>query len=344
MYYVYIYINWRKSDTKDISVKQSILLGISISFNFFMKPNTALFSLCIWFYILIQLVWIKKDNIIKYLLYSVVGICIIAVPIFMFCIIQNNLYEMFDAMIIHNIRYCIEGSKASTSFSNIDSRFQEVVLISIIISILAITKSFSSSKFSRASFIIILQVMTILNILMGNNGFYYYLLMEIPVLYLCIIVILEDIKIKKIFNNKFFIIGICVLSCTVLYVQSFVLINVLDIKYEIADYKLKSKELGNNIDSHEKNDVFGYSAPAMWFLENDIEPPFKYFTMQEWMAKSDPIIMDKVNEYVFNNNPKWIVLYKEDIKNQLLKEYIKNNYTKISENKSGYLYRKNTDL
>lgn len=341
---IYIFINWRECTAKDVSKKQCILLGFSIAFNFFMKPNIALFSLCIWVYILIQLARLKKDSIIKYLLYSVVGICIVSVPIFIFCIIQNNLYEMFDAMIIHNIRYCLEGSKEGSTINNTNPTFQGVVLISIIISIVAIAKSFSSSKFRRGFFIIIIQVMTILNILVGGNGFNYYLLMEIPVLCLCSIVILEDIKTKKIFNKKIFVVGIFALSCTLLYIQAFVSINIIDIKYESADYKIKAKELGSNINADEKNDVFGYDAPAIWFLENDIEPPFKYFTMQEWMAKSDPVIRDKINEYVLNNNPKWIVLYKEDIKNQSLKNEIENNYTKISENKSGYLYRRNTSF
>ena len=107
----------------------------------------------------------------------------------------------------------------------------------------------------------------------------------------------------------------------------------------IKEYKDQVKLLAKYIPEEERNQVFGYDVPAMWFYVNDMMPCYKYFTMQSWMAKSDPAIKEGINGFVTNQSPKWIVTYYETAgNNHYLLNEIQKNYKKVAENDSGYLY------
>lgn len=335
---IYILAKWKLNNQKDLKRSQSILLGICIAFNFFMKPNVALFSIFIWIYLLVQIIINNKKSLLRYIKYTVVGAAIIVVPVMIFAILQNNLLEMFNAMIIHNIKYCESGN--NISFSNTASIFQNIVLCSIIISLVAISKLFSNIKIIDGCFIIVLQVLSIINVLLGGKGFYYYLLMELPTWIICALIIINKIKFKKIFNEKIFISIVLLLSGVIVYYQAYNIRDINNIKLVSSEYKEDAKKMGDLIKKDKEVSVFGYDAPAMWFLENDIKPPIRYFTMQEWMAKSDPRIYDEVNDYVINEKPKWIVLYKEDIDNKVLKKELISNYKKVESNSAGILFKR----
>lgn len=335
---IYILAKWKLNNQKDLKRSQSILLGICIAFNFFMKPNVALFSIFIWIYLLVQIIINNKKSLLRYIKYTVVGAAIIVVPVMIFAILQNNLLEMFNAMIIHNIKYCESGN--NISFSNTASIFQNIVLCSIIISLVAISKLFSNIKIIDGCFIIVLQVLSIINVLLGGKGFYYYLLMELPTWIICALIIINKIKFKKIFNGKIFISIVLLLSGVIVYYQAYNIRDINNIKLVSSEYKEDAKKMGDLIKKDKEVSVFGYDAPAMWFLENDIKPPIRYFTMQEWMAKSDPRIYDEVNDYVINEKPKWIVIYKEDIDNKVLKKELISNYKKVESNSAGILFKR----
>ena len=147
-------------------------------------------------------------------------------------------------------------------------------------------------------------------------------------------------NIKKIFDGKIFISIVLLLSGVIVYNQAYNIRKINDIKLYINEYKLDAKNMGKLIKKDKEISVFGYDVPAMWFLENDIKPPIRYFTMQEWMAKSDPRIYDEVNDYVIREKPKWIVLYEEDIDNKVLKKELMSNYEKVESNKAGFLYKR----
>ncbi|MCL1943248.1 MAG: hypothetical protein FWF54_06855 [Candidatus Azobacteroides sp.] len=91
------------------------------------------------------------------------------------------------------------------------------------------------------------------------------------------------------------------------------------------DYKKFSNFPDFKIPESDKNNAIGYNVDSRWYLEQNIIPSYKYFTFQEWFAKTNPQILIDFNNRITLKPPKWLIVRSDSYTsnatlNALLKE------------------------
>jgi hypothetical protein len=337
---LYIFVNWIESKEQVISYRQAVLLGGSLAVVFFMRPNNIAIILCVIVYIFICTIKKSAKQTIKYIVFCMIGIGIVSAIIMLYHIIQGTLNEMLYATILHNINYCSEGFKELKGYSFYLSGFRKWLFIIYAIIVYAIIKCIKNKDKKYAFFLIFNCIVILLSILISGREYKYYLVLETPILALSFILIFvhgtKELNryLKKSWRN------VIIFILIVLALDIFIFVNPVKIRANINHYKEASIELGRHIPKSDYDKVFGYDVPAMWYYLTDITPCFKYYTMQEWMARTNPQIKEDINEFVIKERPTWIVTYNEaaGTNHQLMSE-LEKNYQLIDKNEAGYIYK-----
>ena len=337
---LYIFVNWTESHEENISQSQGLVLGVSLAIVFFTRPNNIVFIISVVAYIGISLL---RENIKKAFSFGamvIVGIGIITGIIMLYHLQQHTLGEMIYATILHNLEYCKEGIKAKHSIPFIHKSFKKWLLLINVFVGYSIMRCFIYKYRKYGVFLILASILALISIFISGREIKYYLLLETPVMALSIIFILvhgtKDLKeyLKKGWK-KAVLLNLIILGLIINFGK-----NPVRIKANIQPYKEACIELSSYIPIDDQNEVFVYDVPAMWYYITDITPCYRFYTMQEWMAKTNPKIKEDINAFVLKEHPKWIIAYNEaaGTNHKLMEELLKN-YELIYHNKSGYLYR-----
>jgi len=337
---LYIFVTWMESRETKISQNQGVILGISLAIVFFTRPNNIVFIISVIAYIGISLLKGNIKQAFNFAAMVIVGISIITGIIVIYHIQQHTLGEMIYATVLHNLDYCREGIRAKQTIPLIYNSFKKWMLLINAFVGYSIIRCFIYKNRKYGVFLILASITTVISIFISGREFQYYLLLETPVMALSSILILvhgtKDLKeyLKKEWK-KAVLLNLIVLGLIINFGK-----NPVRIKANIQSYKEACIELSSYIPIDEQKEVFGYDVPAMWYYITDITPCYKFYTMQEWMAKTNPKIKEDINAFVLKEQPKWIIAYNEaaGTNHNLMEELLKN-YELIYHNESGYLYR-----
>ena len=336
-----IFINWIEGEKKELTSSQAYILGVYLSLVFFMRPNNiALIAVVIGFIGIYTLKYMP-NKAGRYIVYGILGIVTISLPLFLYHFQQGNTLEMLNATILHNLRYCGEGITTMRRSMRLDSPFKRGIFFYLCISLYAFIRCKIYKDNLYAIFLGASTVVVLLSVVIGGREYIHYLVIAMPVVALASMLILKHATkdLKKFLSlrlNLVILVAIALMSYNCYSIG-----KPFERRSIIKDYKDQAKVLGAYIPEEERNQVFGYDVPAMWFYINDMMPCYNYFTMQSWMAKSDLTIEEGVNHFVTSQRPKWIVTYYEAAgNNHYLLNEIQEDYEKVAENSSGYLYRR----
>lgn len=337
---LYIFVNWIESIEQVISNRQALLLGGSLAVVFFLRPNNIAIILSVIVYIFIYSIKKLPEKVPQFVLFCMIGIGIVSAMIMLYHIMQGTADEMLYATILHNIEYCKEGFKEIQGYNFHISSFRKWLFIIYAIIVYTIIKCFRNKDKKYAYFLIFSCSVVLLSILISGREYRYYLLLGTPILALCFMLIFVHgtKELNRYLKKSWRKIVIFILILVSLDV--FLFVNPVKIRANINNYKEASVELGRYIPISDYDKVFGYGVPAMWYYLTNITPCYKYYTMQEWMARTNPQIKENINQFVINERPTWIVTYNEaaGTNNELMDE-IEKNYVLVYKNKSGYLYK-----
>ena len=340
---LYIFVNWIESIERDISNRQALILGVSLAVVFFTRPNNIAIILCVMVYLFISILKKSSKKVLLYVTFCMIGIAIVSGIIMFYHIMQGTVNDMLYATILHNMNYCREGLKEIQGDHFILSTFRKWLLFIYAIIVYAIIKCLRNKDKKYAYFLIFSSIVILLSILISGREYKYYLLLATPIMALCFMLIFvhgsKELNryLKKSWRNV-------VIFILILFgLDIFLFVNPVKIKENINHYKEASVELGSYIPKSDCDKVFGYNVPAMWYYLTDITPCYKYYTMQEWMAKTNPQIKENINEFVLEERPTWIITYDEAAgTNHELMDDILKNYKLIYKNQAGYLYKLNS--
>lgn len=343
---IYIFVKWIKNDKSIINPFESVLLGISLAFVFFMKPNVIA---VIWAVILSIIIYtikgLKKKALIpilKYLGFGLGGILIITIPLIIFHCTQGTLYDMFYATILHNFSYVKAGWVSGSADGFHISLFYITILIINLVIIYSIYKLYKNKQFEYGTLLVVSAILTIVSVLAGKKEFYYYLMSELPVLVIALVYIYKYIHktVKNYYDRHEYRLALEILVVFIIW-SGFKIPGIIDLRQRTDVYRDKCISLSENI-TYDRDKVFGFDVEAPWFYITDIEPSFKYFTMQTWMSCTNSDINNQVVNYINKDHPTWIVTYYEDAKNDLrVNEILREEYTLVESNDTGYLYKYN---
>lgn len=337
---LYIFICWVKNGYKPLSKKNAFLLGIYFAVVFFLRPNNVAIIAVIVAFIGIYSIIKDRKSILKYFIFGLLGIGVVSGLIVIYHIYKGSLYEMFYATVLHNLSYCKEGVSNTSLLNDLFSSFKKKVFLLTAIVIISIIKCFVHRDRVFGWFLIFSYVITVFGILISGREFMYYLVLLVPVICLSIILFFyhgTDQLEKYLKKRIIWITGIVSVIILIFLCEDN---NVSKLRRDKKNYKYEARELVSYIPDDEKNELFGYDTPAVWFYLNEITPCYRYFTMQHWMAKTNPKIDDDIVSYVKENKPKWIVTYySKAMNNEELSKIIISDYEFIWKNQTGYLYK-----
>lgn len=247
------------------------------------------------------------------------GVLTVTAPICLFFIIKGTFSDMVFATFIFNFLYAAEGSSGK-------SGSEALLLLQWIIPVIAlivISVVFSKRLGARvASLIVAVSIFALIPALMGFSYTHYYTtLIPLISLYCAVFFYIATQRIN------FGSVLMCIVMALPLYSYF------ITLPYNVTHYSEKlykqynptvyrdvqssiaysATELSALIPEEDRDSVFGYDVPAAWFLEADIMPCHRLFTLQESWAEHYPDFGREINEMMVSSPPKWVVIHNIDI-------------------------------
>ena len=277
----------------------------------------------------------------------IAGMLIVTVPIFMFFIIKGTFSDMVFSTFIFNFLYAAEGSSGKSG----SEAFMLLQWIIPVAALILISVIFSKRLGARVSSLIVaVSVFALIPALMGFSYTHYYTtLIPLISLYCAVFFYIATQRIN------FWSVLMCVIMALPLYSYFITLpYNVTHYSQKLynqenpvtyrdiqSDISYSAEALTSYIPQDERDSVFGYDVSAAWFLEADIMPCYRLFTLQESWSEHYPEFGREINEFMQTTPPRWVVIHNiEIIKSRQFLNIIDSDYELVSEVGYDLLYKR----
>ncbi len=257
-------------------------------------------------------------TVFKSILFFILGILTVTIPICTFFLIKGTLSDMIFATFTFNLLYAAEGSTETSSAMISLLQWALPVLVLILTSCI-----FAKRLGARvASLITTLSVFSLIPIMLGYGYTHYYTtLIPIITLYCAVFFYLA--------GRRSIMMSILLCAVMVLPLHSYFITlpsntghyieklekqdNPQEYKDIHSDIHYSATALSERIPEEDKNSVFGYDVSAAWFLQADIMPCHRLFTLQESWARHYPEFGREINQMLLDSPPKWVIIHNIDI-------------------------------
>lgn len=101
-------------------------------------------------------------------------------------------------------------------------------------------------------------------------------------------------------------------------------------------------ELASKIPENDRGYVAGYDIPAYFWLETGLDCCYSFFVLQDSHGSYDKRVYDEISEQFTSGKAKWLLAV-ENIRNEMVNNYLLDNYIPVTEAEGIILYRKNLD-
>lgn len=258
-----------------------------------------------------------KDALIN-LVAVFIGMVAVAAPVCIFFAAKGLLGDMIFATFTFNFLYAAEGAAETSSLISVLLNWTLPILVLIGISLI-FAKRLGAKV---ASLITTVSVFALIPALMGFAYTHYYTtLIPLISLYCAVFFYIATRRIT------FWSVMLCVAMMFPLsgYFANMAenvthYIGTLQRQQSPEKYRdmhtsvyYSAKELSERIPEEDRDSVFGYDVAAAWFLEADIMPCYRLFTLQESWAMHYPEFGREINEFMIETPPKWVVIHNIDI-------------------------------
>ena len=276
-----------------------------------------------------------------------IGLSAITVPIIIFFAAKGLLGDMIFATFTFNFLYATEGAEQTASLMSVLLQWTLPILVLIVISLIFARRL----RAKVASLITTVSVFALIPALMGFAYTHYYTtLIPLISLYCAVFFFIATRRIT------FWSVLLCIAMIFPLssYFVTFTY-NVTHYTTKLikqanpetykdmhTDIYYSATELSSRIPAEDRDSVFGYDIAAAWFLQADILPCFRLFTLQESWASHYSEFGREINRFMMDTPPKWVIIHNIDIiKSSQFLRIINENYTLDSEFGYDLLYKRN---
>lgn len=336
---LYLALKYYLSESIEHNYRYSFIYGICFMSLFLIKMNAIIPIAMIVFIILVDLILKKQyKNIFMNALAFIGGLAVVLIPISIYFIYHDALYEMIYGTLLFNFKYMGVGT-GRLPLINLIAQQMMTLLPTIIPSIAIVLLCRKEKKCRLIVFIIAFSISFYFTINTGHKYIYYHVLNAIP-FSLGVMLLIKYFEVNKN-SYKFIKLSLIFITSMSITLYAYIgrdILNILKSQSE-STYNIEAKELADNIPINERNDVLGYNTSSQWFMATDILPITRFYTNQDWWNLFDNIVTTEIEALLINNTPKWIITPNvEDIQDKDIKEIIKNDYILIYSNNTGQLY------
>lgn len=319
-----------------------IIIGLTFALTIFIKPT----YIAIWIaFGIAYLIYSIKENKIKelitYIMYMLLGTLIVAIPILIYLLVNNDISDFIKSFFTMNMQYSTSTlSEKKKAFLLLITyyKYLNFCIIGIICNLVILVDK--NIKYENKIFITSFYVISVILTCWAPRAFQHYLMQLAPTITFELIMFLyliskiqnKDKKLpKKILINSIYIIA----TIYLILITSLTISKKLGVKSDVAKESEIIKEKLDKVKSQlEKNDeiiVLGNEPYYYIYLEK--YPKFKYFFQIPIISYDEQIKQDTQN-YILNEKPKAIIkdftsydeqefigLYGNEIENYINKEY-----------------------
>lgn len=309
---LYREISFLKSNKAEHPPILAFAYGVIIGILAFLRLNNAI-TICVLIVCIgISLIAAKKwKNIIANLLAGLLGIAVAALPICWYYYANNALYDMLYATFLHNLIYAKESTHSPIFSAELP--FYVVMYAPGVFATAAFAIASKRTK-SRLYYSLLAATVVTYAMLVYTNVYAHYFTLGVPLFAIAIAVALPDADAKNILNfikSK----KLSAISAA-LIVTVFALFSAYSVGAPI--YKTYISGVSNQqynqthesmqmIPQNERDSVIGFGVLADFYVNADVTPCYKYYTLQKWMTTEQRNVYGEFLEYVKNDEPLWIV-------------------------------------
>lgn len=256
---------------------------------------------------------------LKNILFFSAGLASVSVPVCLFFLAKGTLSDMLFATFIFNFMYAAEGGAENTG-GTVSIVLQRTLPILALIFISTVFSKRLGAKV--ASLITTVSVFAIMPMMLGYRYTHYFTtLIPLITLYCAVFFFIAGKRVTLLSSL------LCLVMVLPLYSYFTTLPeNVSHYSQKLykqdnptvyrdmhSDIHYSADALSRRIPPEERDSVFGYDVSAAWFLQADIIPCYRLFTLQEAWSEHYPEFGRQINQMLIDTPPKWIVIHNIDI-------------------------------
>ena len=277
------------------------------------------------------------------------GMAAVAAPICIFFAAKGLLGDMIFATFTFNFLYAAEGAEQTASLLSVLLNWTLPIIALVVIS-LVFAKRLGAKV---ASLITTVSVFALIPALMGFAYTHYYTtLIPLISLYCAVFFFIATrhitfwsvlLCVAMMFPMSGYFANMTVTAAH--YADKLQRQRSPEIYRDIhTDVHYSAEALSAHIPEEDRDSVFGYDVSAAWFLEANIMPCFRLFTLQESWAGHYPEFGREINEFMLETPPKWVVIHNIDIiKSSQFLKIIEDGYELDTEFGYDLLYKRRDD-
>lgn len=261
-------------------------------------------------------------NIIKNILFFILGIIVMSIPFVAYFWINGALYDMIYATFIYNFRYASAANGRLPIVENIIA--MKIELLPIVCSgIIGISGWVYKKENNIVNGYVLLGSAMAIVFQLNSRPYAHYLMIWLPVIIVSVGIIGQIAEEKKIGN----IVVLCGAICTVLiFCKNGLLIHDSERIYQDDIGKIYREEVRNiveQIEPENRDKVIAYNVSPYFYLMSDVKPCYKYFVLQDRQSSLDKEMYNEIENEIKSLEAKYIVISAEETHNvdKLVKEY-----------------------
>ncbi len=314
-YSLYVYLEYFIN--KNINNIRIIIVGICFSLVFFTKINMVGLWLILSIIVIIKLMLEKEyKKIWIFILNFCIGIAVVVIPLIIYFIINNSLYEMIYQSFIVNLSYTGDSPTDKYQILSWVIRILNSYMLPIIIALVSIFYYKKNKVFVICG--LILLVFCILASIISKREYLHYLIVLIP-LFIPYIAIFID-KILDVLNMK---IGVMLILIALLVIYFPHLNNIREQRYvrnqDNAVYIRKASEY-IKLNTKEDDRIYGHRIYGSVYLLADRLSSTKYFFIPGF--HDDSIFLEDFKMNLEQDLPVYIVVDDIRLFNMKIDKYI----------------------
>ena len=352
MIYVCLYFaaKYYKSEEVKHPPIYALIYGIAFGLLAFIRINNALIICAVVLCIIIRLIKNKQfGNLLLNLTAGAAGAVLVAAPICLYFYSKDALYDMFYCTFLYNLLYAGTSTHVSM-FSSLKvfalyAALYAPVVFSTVVFALRLKKAPS------AYHVAMLVAASLSLIMLAYSNIYdHYFTLAVPVFTLAVAAAVPNVnlnnaisELKKKSDGKHNYLLWAVLLVSVVYLPlsayrtaaPIYKTYLTDIEYDRYSQVSSGASV---IPEEERDSVIGYSIPPEWYIDSEILPCYKYYTMQKWWTTPHLDVYGEFLEFLETEHPLWIIT-RVNVDDQTVMQVLEDDYELVTENDYACYYR-----
>ena len=336
---LYFAIKYFMSEDLKHPDQYAFFYGICVGLIAFIRINNALIIFSLILGIMIDLIRKRQiKNLVANLAAGLAGMVTIALPICIYFYMQGALYEMLYATFLYNLVYAEESSHLPLW----ENALFLVLYAPSIFSVVVFIKQMAQYNRQMIMTLLIASGLSLL-MLVYANVYEHYFTLAIPLFTVAVAMAVPHPSLITLLRPRegktvlLAFLGLIVLAHTGMaayraaapFYKSY-LTNIAYDRYH------QMSESAEKIPEEERDSVLGLGIPVEWYLDMDITPCYKYYTLQQWWSTSENDVYGDTVAYIESNHPEWLIT---KAGNDYGVDEIEKSYELVEENDYASFYR-----